>query len=184
MALLTSILDSCVLFPASLRDTLLRAAALELYQPRWSTETLDEVRRNLVEKGRTEEQTQRLTSAITQAFPEGEVTQYHDLIDQVHNHPKDRHVLAAAVATGAQVIVTSNLRDFPQEALAPFNVEAQSPDVFLTRLFELSPGLMTQVVVDQAGALRNPPKTASEVLDMLAKHAPNFAACVRERLER
>src|SRR6476661_2512101 len=128
MIVLVSLLDACVLFPASLRDTLLRAAAAELYQARWSAEILEEVRRNLVEKGRSEEQAQRLVDVIAKAFPEAMVTQYNHLIDQMPNHPKDRHVLAAAVVAGAEVIVTSNLRDFPQAALAPLNVEAQSPD--------------------------------------------------------
>jgi hypothetical protein len=40
-------------------------------------------------------------------FPEAEVDGYQDLVDQMTNHPKDRHVLAAAVAARADFIVSS-----------------------------------------------------------------------------
>lgn len=45
--------------------------------------------------------------------------------------PKDRHVLAAAIKSGAQVIVTRNLKDFPASGLEPWSVEAKSPDAFV-----------------------------------------------------
>ena len=47
--------------------------------------------------------------------------------------PDDRHVLAAAIKARAQLIVTHNLKDFPEERLAPWNVEAVSPDAFVSR---------------------------------------------------
>src|SRR5919202_4811570 len=125
MATLRAVLDASVLFPAAVRDTLLRAAASGLYQLYWSDEILDEVRRNLVASGRaTPEQAQRLGDVMQGAFPEASVPGYEVLIDHMANDPKDRHVLAAAVVSQAQIIVTDNLRHFPHEALAPFNVEA------------------------------------------------------------
>lgn len=121
---------------------------------------------------------------MTKAFSEATITQHKTLIETMPNHPNDRHVLAAAVAIGAPIIVTSNLRHFPSKALAPFGVEAQSPDKFLLDLLELDATLMAEIIIDQARALRNPPKTAAEVLDMLAKHAPIFAERMRENLKR
>ena len=79
----------------------------------------------------------------------------------------DRHVLAAAIRAGAQVIVTTNLRDFPKEALAPFDVEAQHPDVFVLHLVSLDPGAVLRVVTAQAAALRKPPSTVEQLLDTL-----------------
>ena len=107
------VLDANVLFPFTLRDTLLRAAQAGLFQVYWSDEILDEAARNLVARGRiTAEQAERLTTAIRGAFPEAVVTGHEPLIAAMPNEPKDRHVVAVAVKAGAQVIVTSNLRDF------------------------------------------------------------------------
>lgn len=53
------------------------------------------------------------------------------------NDPKDRHVLAAAVASGAQVVVTLNLKDFPPESCEPLAIEPLHPDVFLMDLYGL-----------------------------------------------
>lgn len=176
-------LDACVLYPAALRDTLLRAAAAGLYQPLWSAEILEEVRRNLVEKGKRADLIQRLIDTLREAFPEAEVSDYQHLTATMPNDPKDRHVLAAAVASGAALIVTANLRDFPATALAPYHVAAQSPDDCLTSLLVAHPDVMTRVIVEQAGDLHNPPQTPQYVLTKLALHAPTFAAGVRQTLD-
>ncbi|MGH7914983.1 MAG: PIN domain-containing protein [Candidatus Binataceae bacterium] len=174
------VLDACVLIPAPLRDTLLRAAEAGLYRARWSDNILEEMRRNLVSKlSQSEEQAQRLVNIVSAAFPEAMVTGYASLTANMTNHPKDRHVLAAAVVAGAQVIVTSNLKDFPEAALAPFGIEAQAPDDFLISLFDLDPDQMVQVISRQAQDLRNPPKSLGELLSILERQAPGFAARIR-----
>jgi hypothetical protein len=177
------VLDACVLFPLPLRDTLLRAAEAGLYRLHWSHLILEEVRRNLVKTGRLDEQrAMRLVDKMQEAFPDALVTGFEPLIGQMTNSPKDRHVLAAAAAVGADVIVTDNLRDFPERALAPHNVAAQSADQFLTDLLYLYPHLMPQIVIDQALFLRVVPLSTEQVLDRLARQAPRFAALVRESL--
>jgi hypothetical protein len=40
------VLDTSVLVPAALRDVLLLAAERRLYDPRWTDDSLDELRRN------------------------------------------------------------------------------------------------------------------------------------------
>lgn len=176
------VLDACVLIPAPLRDTLLRAAEAGLYRVQWSDDILEEVRRNLVsELGRTEEQSQRLVEAIRGAFPEALGTGYAPLTAAMTNHPKDRHVLAAAVVAGAQVIVTNNLKDFPTAALAPLSIEAQAPDDFLISLFDLDPDQMVQIVTRQAQDLRAPPMAFADLMRILEKHAPRFAGRIRAR---
>lgn len=107
------VLDANVLFPFTLRDTLLRAAALHFYQVRWTAQILDEMTRNLVSTGTMQEdKATRLRAIMEREFPEAEVTGYELFIDSMPNDEKDRHVLAAAVKGGAQVIATANLRDF------------------------------------------------------------------------
>ena len=118
-------------------DTLLRAAEQEFYQLYWSADILAEVRRNLVDKGRmTEAQASRLLRAMQDVFPEAEVTGYERLIPSMTNHPKDRHVAAAAAKAGAQVIVTQNLKDFRS---LPEGIVAQTADQFLTNILNLDP---------------------------------------------
>jgi predicted nucleic acid-binding protein len=183
MASLGVVLDANILFSAPLRDTLLRAADAGLYRMHWSGEILEEVRRNLVESGRaSEKQAQRLVDTMNSYFPEASVTGYEPLIPVMTNDPKDRHALATAIVSRSQVIVTHNLRDFPEAALAPYNIQAQSPDRFLIDLFDLAPEVITQVIRDQASDLRNPPQTVTRVLDRLAQHAPEFVRLFREHL--
>lgn len=107
------VVDANVLFPLTLRDTMLRAAAAGFYQLRWSAEILDEMERNLVSTGTMPaDKAARLRATIQSYFPEAEVTGYQPLIAAMQNDAKDRHVVAAAVKAGAQVITTANLKDF------------------------------------------------------------------------
>jgi hypothetical protein len=179
---LVAVLDACVLYPMYLRDTLLRMAEVGLYEARWSQDVLNELRRNLTADALTEEQATRLIGAMQGAFPDAQVSGYEALIPTMRNHEKDRHVVAAAVRTGAEVIVTDNLRDFSSDALEPFGVTAQSSDMFLTRLFGIDPAAAIEVVTRQAASYRMPPRSVEEVLERLAIFAPAFAARVRVML--
>ncbi len=183
MPLRKVILDANVIIPAALRDTLLRAAEVELYDVYWSEAILDEVQRNLVKNGLTTAQgAESLTLTLRAFFPNALVTDYENLIPILTNDPKDRHVLAAAIVTGASVIVTSNRKHFPRRATEPHSVMVHSPNAFLTGLFHVAPEPLGQIILDQAAALRKTQVTAADVLDRVALHAPTFATLVRERL--
>jgi hypothetical protein len=96
------------------------------------------------------------------------VTGYECLIPAlVLPDPDDAHVLAAAVHGGANIIVTFNLKDFPAAILAPHGIEAQHPDEFITNLIGLNAPKVIQAVRGQRAGLRNPPRTADELLDIL-----------------
>jgi predicted nucleic acid-binding protein len=177
------VLDACVLYPPILRDTLLRAAEEGLYQVHWNSEILEELRRNLIaDAGLTETGARDLIDAMTAFFPEAEVTGYESLLFAMTNDQKDRHVLAAAVRASAQIIVTDNIRDFPASALDPFNIESQTPDIFLTHLVYLYPDVMVQIVQEQAADYRHPPRTVDDILTRLARRAPTFVRQVRARM--
>jgi predicted nucleic acid-binding protein len=172
------ILDACVLVNAALRDTLLRIAEPpRLYLPRWSEEILIETMRTLETKlGVTREQTAHLAGELRKHFEDAWVEGYEPLIPIMVNHPKDRHVLAAAVHCGAQTIVTLNLRDFPEAALSPWDVVAQSPDEFLVHQFHLAPEVVTQKLHEQAarhGGLER-------LLSIHNRIAPKFSALIRK----
>ena len=172
------VLDANVLFPFTLRDTLLRAAAVGMYQVHWSEEILTEATRNLIRtKQMNGEQVAHLMAAMRRAFPEALVQGHEPLIESMLNEDKDRHVVAVAVKAAAQVIVTSNLKDFVP---LPDGVEAQSPDEFLFDLFDLSPREMVELLQRQAAALKRPPVSLHELLNGLGKTVPRFACAVRE----
>ena len=176
-----AVTDTCSIFPQTLRDVLLRAAEAELYRLRWSDAILDELARNLrEERGLTEEQARHLLTEMRRSFPEAAVTGYERLAESMTNHPGDRHVLAAAVYASAQVIITDNLRDFPDDALAPFDIEAQTPDEFLVSLFDRHPDEMARIILALNAARRKPPEPLAATLNRLAKSAPRFVALLRE----
>lgn len=179
------VLDACVLYPFSLRDTLLRLAEGELYDPFWSSRILEEMARNLTRDGlMPRARADRLARLMREAFEEAEVTTpaVELLEPAMTNRPKDRHVLAAAVTAHAEAIVTTNLKDFPARACAPLGVEAIHPDDFLSALLAEAPRTVVAVLRQQAAGLDNPPITLDELLGMLAKPAPGFVAAVRQRL--
>lgn len=149
------VLDACVLYPMHLRDVLLQAAAEGLYQVSWSKEILDEATRNLVANLQVgEPKAARLVSVMSAAFPEAAVTGYEHLVDAMRNDPKDRHVVAAAVKVGAQVIVTDNIRDF---SLMPEGIEAQTADEFLCNLLDLNPERMLLALEKVCARRARPP---------------------------
>lgn len=177
LARFKAVLDANVLFPLTVRDMLLRAAETGLYQLYWSEAILDEMSRNLVAKtSMTKNQATRLRSAMSDAFPEAMVTGHEPLIDSMPNDEKDRHVAAAAVKAGAEVIVTGNLKDFKE---LPEGVEAQSADEFLCYLFDLDPDALLRIVREAAADLKKPPITFDEFLLGLQKAVPVFVGHIR-----
>ena len=176
------VVDACALLPVTLCDTLLRAASADLFQIHWSEEILEETRRNLVSKlGLSEEGAVRRCAAMRRYFREAMVTGYEPHVAAMENAPKDRHVAAAALKAGAQVIVTSNVRDCKK---LPEGIEVQTPDEFLCSLLDLDPGRMVAIVKAQAAALKRPPVTFEQVLGGLATIAPAFAAAMKQHAHR
>lgn len=182
----TAVLDACVLYPFSLRDTLLRLAEAELYDARWSQRILDEVSRNLIANERLDAaQAIRLVETMQRAFPEASVPldQVVQLEVAMPNDPGDRHVLAAAVATGAEVVVTTNLRHFTADACQSVGVTALHPDEFLCDLYALDPPVVCAAIRLQAADLDRPTVTVSELRSHLAVVVPGFAELLAQCAE-
>ena len=81
------VLDTCVLYPAHLRDTLLRLAERGLYRALWSADIVEELHRNLVEDGINAASVDRLVAEMAAAFPDAEVAGYRSLIDGLSCDP-------------------------------------------------------------------------------------------------
>ncbi|MGH2588507.1 MAG: PIN domain-containing protein [Dehalococcoidia bacterium] len=180
-----ALLDANVLVPAALRDTLLRSAEARLYEVHWSALILEEMRRTLVRDGlASPDAAARLVTTMQRAFHEADVRGFEARIPEMVNHPKDRHVLAAAVTGGASVIVTHNVRDFPPSALMPYGVAAQTPGAFLITLLRSYPRMMLRLLRQQARDLYQPPQQLEDVLQALTRDAPDFVAAVQETADR
>jgi predicted nucleic acid-binding protein len=182
MEAVSVILDSCVIFPMPLCDTLLSAAEDDLYCVHFSQEILDGATRNLVKNGKmTDAKAARFQTMLKNTFPEAMVEVPSSLVEAMTNHPGDRHVLAAAIIANAKIIVTDNLKHFPKKALEPYGIEAQHPDVFLTQLFDNDPESIVEVIRQQAEKLKKPPLTVAELIDNLQKNnrVPEFVRRVR-----
>ncbi len=170
MARPVALLDANVLYPARLRDLLIRLVIAGLYQARWSEQILDECFDNLIENrpDLTDAQLVRRRLLMTTALPDATVTGYEERIEEFDlPDPDDRHVLAAAVTAGASLLVTGNLDDFPAGRI-PEGLQVVSPDEFVLALANDDLDVVVEVVEAQAAPLANPPMTTSELLDGLA----------------
>ncbi|PKQ15611.1 MAG: PIN domain-containing protein [Actinobacteria bacterium HGW-Actinobacteria-7] len=177
------VLDACVLYPAALRDILLRCAEARFFAPIWSERILSEML-SALSRNRPDipqERLVRLQELMSAAFPEAWV-EIDRLTAQLPD-PDDSHVVAAAIASHASTIVTLNVRHFPQSTVdVHTRAIVMTPDQFLLQLLGEDPEAMVMVVLRAASALRNPPLSPRELLGVVALHAPGYCAHVTELL--
>jgi len=142
MAELVVFLDACVLYPPLLREILLRLAEAGLFRPAWSPRVLAEWRIAAARDGGLAAETE-VAAAIdrmTAAFPGGAVTPDPAVEEAAHlPDPADAHVLAGAVAAGAGVLLTFNMRDFPSRRLSAHGITPRHPDSFVWELLSGAP---------------------------------------------
>ena len=169
------IYDACVLFSNFLRDFLVRLAIRgreqEEFRAKWT--------------GRIHREWMRAVRRRRPGLPRATLARTQRLMDQnvsgarVRGYrrweprltlpdPNDRHVLAAALACVADVIVTFNVRDFPPDVLHPFGVEAVAPDAFLLQVLET--GIVVAAAAEHRASLSRPPFSVAEYLDALRRN--------------
>lgn len=154
--------------------------------PLWSEGVLEELGRVLCrETEMTADQVAHRLDRVRRAFPDAEVQGYEDLIDGMTNDRKDRHVLAAAVRGNAEVLVTANLKDFPDAALKSFDISAISPDDFLLDQLDLYPGVVIDCLHQQVNryvSMRGPFEVVELLRPLEKAGVPRFADEVRRHL--
>ncbi|MEP5730315.1 MAG: PIN domain-containing protein [Sulfitobacter sp.] len=168
----TALLDANVLYPAPMRDVLMQLAVTDIFKAKWSEdihrEWIDALMRN--EPHRDRAALERTRDLMNQATRDCLVTGYDALIRSLDlPDPDDRHVLAAAIVGRCDVIVTQNLKDFPEDALETFGIETQHPDDFLSNHLALAPVLFCSALRKVRARLKNPPYTAEDYLAILTQ---------------
>jgi predicted nucleic acid-binding protein len=187
------VLDASVLYQELIRNLLLWIAAEGGLDPFWTERILDETRRNLIEDGVLDpEQWERLRAAMLAAFPDATLDQAAaDAIEhEMPNDEKDRHVLAAAVAGNAELVITSNLRHFDAADLDKVRKQAMSPDQLLCELLATEPTVIHAAMERLVTVMRIPrPWSIPELLGRLAglghgdSIAPRFAKAAATKLD-
>ena len=154
-----------------MRDIFLQMAANDVFCAKWTEdihrEWIDALTRNEPHRGRaTLEHTRRL---MDQATRDCLATGYDPLIPALNlPDPDDRHVLAAAIAGRCDVIVTCNLRDFPEDAPMPYGIEVLHPDTFLSNCLDLMPESFCDAVRKIRERLVAPPISVQDYITILA----------------
>jgi len=169
---LRAFMDASVLYPVSLRHLVMRLALESLYQAKWSVTVYKEWIRAVLRDNphSPAARLHALRDAMDERIDDAIVTDYEHLIETLAlPDPNDRHVLAAAIVGQVNVIVTRNLRDFPESALAAHKITAIHPDQFIRRLIEVAPDEVMQVVRDQQASLVNPPVPMPELLSLFER---------------
>jgi hypothetical protein len=137
----TALLDANVLHPMVLCDLFIRLARRGLYRALWSREILEEVVRSIARRrpDLSVDVLRRRTDAMERAIQDATVAGYESLLPGLQELGDDARVAAAAVAGHADVIVTSNIKDFPAVVLDRHGISVQSPDDFLVDIWWLDP---------------------------------------------
>lgn len=185
MSKFTVVFDACVLYPAPLRDLLMRLTLTDLFKAHWTDQIHEEWINALLRQNKyTREKLERVKNLMDSHVKDAKVTEFEPLISALELPDlNDRHVLAAAIKCGADAIVTFNLKDFPAKALEPYGIDVLHPDDFVHYQLDLSPPLCCQTIRNQRLALKNPEISAEELLSVLQKQQlPKTVSQLREYL--
>lgn len=166
----TCVLDTNVIYPVNIRDLLLWFAHYDLFTVKWSSGICDEWIKVMRGKGLGQAEIDKRVGRMSAAFPDALVENYESLVDGLTLPDKDdRHVLAAAIKCNANLIVTNNLRDFPEAELAKYGLEARSADDFLTDIIDLNHERAVEAFKELVSNRRSPELDAYEVLDQFRR---------------
>lgn len=161
------LLDACVLFPPLVRSVLVEMAGRGLLTPLWSPRILDEWRIAVVRKHGigVEAEVVAAQSDLAIRFPDAEVATPEDIEAMLDlPDPSDNHVLAAAIGAEANVLMTFNLRDFPQRLATEYGVEIAHPDGCLWRMLSDAPAETSAAVSSVLGLAGIEPADQRKVL--------------------
>ena len=141
------LIDACVLYPTVMREMVLGVAGEGLFEPLWSPRILEEWARAAAKLGAGQEAlARREIAALTARWPRASIApRAGDLARLWLPDRDDVHVLAAAIAGSADLLLTLNAQDFPRHTLAEEGLLRAAPDLFLHDLYRQAPGPVARV---------------------------------------
>ena len=181
---LIAVYDSCVLYPAPLRDLLMHLALTDLFQAKWTDTIHQEWMKNVLSNrpDLTLSQLQRTRDLMNLHIRDCIVTGHEELIPTLSlPDANDHHVLAAAICASASVIVTYNLRDFPSKLISAYGIEAWHPDDFISYFINIAPGVVCTAIQKLRATLKNPIIERKFYLEILERQSlPKTVAKLQE----
>lgn len=177
------VVDADVLYSIETTDFFLTMATMGLFRPYWSAKILDEVRNNLAERLDLDmDKINHRLATMNVAIPDALRSVPDDVIDVMPINEKDRHVLALAVVTDVETIVTNNTKDFPKDQLDPYDVEAVNADDFALAQVDLHGHAVTAAIDAMAHRRKRPPKTREDIITRLSVELPKAMQALRNLL--
>lgn len=174
----TALLDANVLFPKLQCDALLSLAHAGLYAAKWSADIEREWMVSRLKKyPDSQEANANKARAMCEAVPDCMVIGYEPFIACLDLPDRDdRHVLAAAIVGHADAIVTNNISDFPNEALAQHGIDLQTPDQFIVNQLTLHPSLAIQALREMRQRWNSPKYTAEGLVQLFEQRGMPLTA--------
>src|SRR5690606_2705553 len=173
----TCVLDTNVIYPIEIRDILFWFASYDLFTPKWSNHIFSEWEDVMRRKDISEEEIKKRVGKAQLAFPDALVDNYEPLVESLTlPDENDRHVLAAAIKTNANIIVTNNVKDFPAEYLASFGLTVKNADDFITDTIDLNNDVALEAFRMMVMNRTNPDFDEFEILDRLRSNGLNDSA--------
>lgn len=168
---------------------MLRMADAGAFRPLWSQKVIDEAMialmriHNEVDSSRFQNRFQSMNNAFDDALVTGWEPLVAGLQDLDLPDPDDAHVIAGALRGRADIIVTENIKHFPESVLDSLGLTAVRTDEFLMDQFDLAPSSAYAVVEGQARAMARPPAEIEQLIDRLERNgARKFAKAIRDMI--
>ncbi|QBF31547.1 RSP_2648 family PIN domain-containing protein [Thalassococcus sp. S3] len=152
------VLDTCVLYPTVMREVLLAVARRGVFAPVWSAHILEEWARAAEKLGPMGAAQARAEIALLRRdWPDAEAPAAPGREERLWlPDPADIHVLAVAVETSSDAIMTLNAKDFPRHILSEEGLVRIDPDSYLHGVWQSKPDLVAEAaeqVLAQANAM-------------------------------
>lgn len=171
--MLRAVIDANIFYSAFQRDLLWNLVVLRVFQPKWTLKIETEWTGNLLANrpDLSEDRINRTKLLLRRHGWDWQITGKSST-DSIPKLPdeNDQHVLNAAIQANAEVIVTSNIKDFPAALMSEVNIKALTLDEFLCVLENVNPNDVRQGLRSHLSSLQPFHVTTSTYSEMLIKN--------------